>query len=186
MATRIAPQNNDPAYRVVVCGSPRVHGRCAAIAREVVDRLTAAYPGDRVEYVSIASCDIHGCIGCDHCRESGECVFRDDMARVMQVIDAATELHLVSPVYFAGPPSQLKALLDRLQPHYWKGTRSLPKRPAHLHVVGDGGDPHGFDPLVTICRSALAVAGFDLTTVIPHITSSAVPEAAHAEMEGSR
>jgi hypothetical protein len=76
-------------------------------------------------------------------------------------------------VYFAGPPSQLKAALDRLQPHYWKGTRRQPKRPACLYVVGEGGDPHGFAPLVTICRSALAVAGFELVDVRSHIGPAA-------------
>ena len=34
-----------------------------------------------------------------------------------------------------------------------------------LHVVGEGGDPHGFSALVSIVRSALAVAGFRLETV---------------------
>jgi multimeric flavodoxin WrbA len=94
----------------------------------------------------------------------------------MEALDEADELHVVSPVYFAGPPSQFKALLDRLQPHYWKNTRTLPKRPAYLHVVGEGGDPHGFEPLVTICRSALSVAGFTLETVTPYIGSTPAEE----------
>ena len=34
-----------------------------------------------------------------------------------------------------------------------------------LHVVGEGGDPHGFSALVSIVRSALAAAGFRLETV---------------------
>ena len=34
-----------------------------------------------------------------------------------------------------------------------------------LHVVGEGGDPHGFSALVSIVCSALAVAGFRLETV---------------------
>ena len=72
---------------------------------------------------------------------------------------------MVSPVYFAGPPSQLKALLDRLQPYYWTNARVEEKRPAVLHMVGEGGDPHGFSALVSIVRSALAVAGFRLETV---------------------
>ena len=72
---------------------------------------------------------------------------------------------MVSPVYFAGPPAQLKALLDRLQPYFWSDARAGAKRPAVLHVVGEGGDPHGFEPLVGIVRSALACAGFTLETV---------------------
>jgi len=141
------------------------------LARLLAQRLQADRPSARVEMLSVANLDIAGCIGCDACRDAGECAFDDDMAAVRTALDEASELHVVCPVYFAGPPSQMKAVLDRLQPHFWLDTRLQPKRPAYLHVVGEGGDPHGFDPLVTICRSALAVAGFDLRDVQAHIGS---------------
>lgn len=163
-----SPRPGASSY-VVLCGSPRVGGRSARLAREIAGVQAAAHPRDYVVSLSVADADVHGCVGCGACRTSGECVFDDDMASIWEVLADADELHLVSPVYFAGPPSQLKAVLDRLQPHYWRGTRRAPKRPAHLHVVGEGGDPHGFEPLVTICRSALAVAGFRLETITPHI-----------------
>ncbi|MDO4890844.1 MAG: flavodoxin family protein [Coriobacteriaceae bacterium] len=177
MADRVIPDVPDapvaPGDILVICGSPRKNGRSARLARELADGLAAANPGRAVRLLAIAGADVHGCIGCDACRDAGVCAFDDDMGPLMAALDAADELHLVSPVYFAGPPSQLKAVLDRLQPHYWKGTRALPKQPAHLHVVGEGGDPHGFEPLVVICRSALAVAGFELVAVTPHIVSAA-------------
>ena len=44
--------------------------------------------------------------------------------------------------------------------------RLLTKRPATLHVIGEGGDPHGFDPLVGEAKSALACAGFRLERVL--------------------
>lgn len=129
----------------------------------------------------VSTLDVGGCTGCDACRDNiaklaelGEealdddfapCVIDDDMQEIYEFIDAADEITVVSPVYFAGPPSQLKALLDRLQPYYWTNARVEEKRPAVLHVVGEGGDPHGFSALVSIVRSALAVAGFRLETV---------------------
>ncbi len=106
------------------------------------------------------------------------CAIDDDMSDIYELIDEAEELTIVSPVYFAGPPSQLKALLDRLQPYF---AASAAKRcaakeegrpfktavkPAVLHVVGEGSDPHGFAALVTIVQSALAVAGYKLETVL--------------------
>lgn len=95
------------------------------------------------------------------------CVIADDMPEVRKHMDAAGELIVVSPVYFAGAPSQLKALLDRLQPYYWSDARQRgAKRPACLHAVGEGGDPHGIEPLVGSVRSALAVAGFELAEVL--------------------
>ncbi len=93
------------------------------------------------------------------------CAKRDDMDDVYPLLDDADELIVVSPVYFAAAPSQLKALLDRFQPYFWTKTRAR-KRPATLHVVGEGGDPHGFDPLVGTVRSAAAVAGFRLDRVL--------------------
>lgn len=95
---------------------------------------------------------------------SHQCIIKDDMADVRKHLDAADELVVVSPVYFSGAPAQLKALLDRLQPYYWSDlrTRTKRRRPLTLHVIREGGDPHGFDPLVGVVESALSVAGFSL------------------------
>ena len=161
--------------RVVICASPRARGCCAQMAAELRADLARRFPGDEPTMLYVCEALVAGCLGCGRCQRTGACFQRDDMDAFMEALDAADELHLVVPVYFAGPPSQFKAVLDRLQPHYWKGTRFNPKRPAHLQVVGDGGDPHGFEPLVTICRSALAVAGFRLETVTAHIGPQEAP-----------
>lgn len=94
------------------------------------------------------------------------CFMSDDMKVVREHLDAADELIVVCPVYFAGAPSQMKALMDRLQPYYWSNLRKADKRPMTLHIVGEGGDPHGFDPLIGSVRSAFAVAGFALDSVL--------------------
>lgn len=184
MAALVARHPDGVPRRLVLCGSPRAHGRCALLAHDIAMALRIAHPDDLVSELGIAGLDIHGCIGCDHCRDAGECVFHDDMAAVLEALDAADELHIVCPVYFAGPPSQMKALMDRLQPHYWKETRTAPKRPMQLRVVGEGGDPHGFEPLVTICRSAFAVAGFELQHITPHIFQGKARPSAEPEREG--
>lgn len=93
------------------------------------------------------------------------CFMHDDMRVVREHIDAADELIVVCPVYFAGAPSQAKALMDRLQPYYWSNLRKAQKRPMALHIVGEGNDPHGFEPLIGSVRSAFAVAGFSLDVV---------------------
>ena len=121
--------------------------------------------------VSLADVRISPCTGCESCANNRGrqselyCIISDDMLRVRSLLNACDELVLVSPVYFAGAPSQLKAFLDRLQPYFYANWRAKPKRPASLYVVGEGGDPHGFGPLVGEVRSALAVAGFALESV---------------------
>jgi multimeric flavodoxin WrbA len=153
------------ALRTIVCASPRAAGKSAQITAGVRSALLAAYPADAVEVVNVRDLRITACDGCDVCESTGRCRFDDDMQTVMDTLARTDELFVVSPIYFAGPPASYKAMLDRLQPHYWLNTRMQPKRPAHLVVVGDGGDPHGHQPLVICTRSALATAGFALESV---------------------
>ena len=167
--------------RLIIVGSPRTDGRSAHLANMLFETCIEECPDDELALAPVSTLDVGGCAGCDACRDNiaklvelGEeaidddfapCVIDDDMQEIYELIDSADEITVVSPVYFAGPPSQLKALLDRLQPYYWTNARVEEKRPAVLHVVGEGGDPHGFSALVSIVRSALAVAGFRLETV---------------------
>ncbi len=129
------------------------------------------YPQDKIQTVLLADLNIASCTGCDVCKQQKRgrdelyCIFADDMLRFRALLNDCDELSIVSPVYFSGAPSQLKALIDRLQPYYWSDWRLRKKRAAHLYVVGEGGDPHGFVPLVVTARSGLAVAGFRLDEV---------------------
>ncbi len=181
--------------RVILIGSPRANGRCAALARELFDACVDECPEDSLSVISVASVEVAPCVGCDACAEVQEasaladeeelddllqptasiaqsdaprhrCVIDDDMAEVREHLDAADELIVVTPVYFACVPAQLKALLDRLQPYYYSDAREFPKRPVTVHVVGEGGDPHGFAPLLGTLRSALSCAGFRLDRVL--------------------
>lgn len=180
-------------HRVILHGSCRADGRSAALADELFNACIEECPEDGVSIVSVSSTEVRPCIGCDKCRaiaedpihvfeegdpllpqetvaESGalfhHCVIDDDMNEVRKHLDAADELIVVCPVYFASVPAQMKALLDRLQPYYFTDLRARPKRPATIHVVGAGGDPHGFEPLIGTVRSALSVAGFTVELVL--------------------
>ena len=181
MRTDIAALGREILNRLIIVGSPRTNGRSAHLANMLFETCIEECPDDELALAPVSTLNVAGCTGCDACRgniaklvEFGEealdddfapCAIDDDMQEIYELIDAADEITVVSPVYFAGPPSQLKALLDRLQPYYWTNARAEEKRPAVLHVVGEGGDPHGFSALVSIVRSALAVAGFRLETV---------------------
>lgn len=97
-----------------------------------------------------------------------QCIYEDGMKEVRMHLDASDELIIVCPVYFASVPSQMKALLDRLQPYFWSDvrTRSAQRRPCTIHIVGEGGDPVGFAPLIGTIRSSCGVAGFSLERVM--------------------
>ena len=178
--------------RVIVVGSPRVDGRSASLADQLMYACIEECPDDVVSIVSVASTRVEPCRGCDACAreaapapadmEEGDpltphpaiaasdaalhrCVIDDDMPEVRKHLDAADELIVVSPVYFSGPPAQFKALLDRLQPYFRSDARTRLKRPMILHVIGEGGDPHGYDALVGCVMSAFSVAGFRLESI---------------------
>ena len=164
--------------RAVICASPHVGGICAQTCDVALRALKAAYPEDSLQAISLAARTLDGCIGCDQCRSSYECFRQDDMTKVLALLDEAEELYIASPIYFAGPPAQFKALLDRLQPRFWQWLdtprdKRPDKRPARLLVIGAGGDPHGFEPLVVSARSALAVARFEITHVEASIADDA-------------
>lgn len=181
--------------RCIVGGSPNADGRTAALADLLFQMCIEDCPDDEVSILSVASLEIDGCIGCEQCRkavddddalplpEEGDplypteallksnarkhlCIFEDDMQIVRRHIDACDELIVVTPVYFASVPSQFKALLDRLQPYFWSNARKTSHRPVVVHVVGEGGDPFGFDPLLTTLASALRCAGFYIDQVL--------------------
>ena len=177
--------------RMIIVGSPRLDGRSAQLAQQLFDACIEDCPDDGVSLASVASLDIEPCIGCGVCgqRKNDEapvamadasegsfegderrifysCPKEDDMADVAEALDAADELLVVCPLYFAGPPAQMKALIDRLQPYFHSDLRSCELRPAALHVIGDGKNPHGWQPLADILASALLCAGFRLTTVL--------------------
>lgn len=98
---------------VIIQGSPRPAGNCAILsswaadaARDAGAETTVLFPHDL---------EIHPCIGCYQCYNTGTCVFQDDM---LEVIDAVSRSRLVivcTPVYTNTVPAGLKALMDRFQ-----------------------------------------------------------------------
>lgn len=158
--------------RTIICGSPQPNGKCAHAAGHLRDALQERFPHDRVDLLSVGDLNVSPCVGCNACLSNGRCVIDDGMSDVLDLLGSTGHLYVVCPVYFAGPPSQMKALLDRFQPLFSSYDPKVAKRPARLMVVGQGGDPYGFAPLEAIMRSALAVAGFRLEMVLPCIGES--------------
>lgn len=164
----------------VLCGSPR-KGACAALARRVAEGVGSA--GAVPDLVFLADCAIAGCVGCGACERTGSCVFdagerrrlregsgRPGAAWLVERLEAADALALVAPVYFSGPPSQLKALFDRMQPlwcqryalHVRPVLPPAERKPFELFAVGGGGDPFGYGALVSCAHAALRMADFEL------------------------
>lgn len=162
---------------LLICASPRKSGVSARYAETLAGAL--AQEGKTVRRWNVADHAVNGCVGCELCRRAPyACLrFEDDMQELYGLLDAADAVAIVCPVYFAGPPAQFKAVLDRLQP-YWERRRgpnaqpdaaALPKRPVDLHIIGAGGDPFGNAPLQTVVRSAFGAAGFAVRSVFDRV-----------------
>ena len=160
----------------LINGSPRKH-TCTSLL-DIIE-FGAREAGVRTARFEMYNKKINPCIGCGACSTTGECVFAskrginghevDDYVELIRLIDSCAGLAMVAPVYFSGPTAQLKALYDRFQPYwcrkYLLGKGFAPRRQSELFVVGSGGDPHGYDPMVTISRSCLQIAGFELEKI---------------------
>lgn len=163
---------------VVLAGSP--HGAMSGMVAEILVGLLQAR-GAQVSLLRINDFDIAGCTGCGACARSGICVHdRAEAAGVYpghaalrNELEDADGLALVAPVYFSGPPSQLKAVIDRMQPLFYQrylthARAILPvsaRKPLDLFVVGHGGDPFGYQPLVTCVHSGFRMLDYELRRV---------------------
>ena len=104
---------------VVINGSPRLNGKSARVVRMLKLSIEQSHPEAEVLEFEVGRMDVSGCNGCEFCRTNDECIIEDDMAQLIDALNGAERVLLVTPIYFAGAPSQLKAVLDRLQPFFW-------------------------------------------------------------------
>ncbi len=107
---------------VIIQGSPRPDGNCsiltgwtAAAAKEAGRTAQVIYPHDL---------DIHCCIGCYQCYNTGSCVFDDDMGGIIDAVRGARLLIVCSPVYSNTVPAGLKLVIDRMQAYHAERTLS--------------------------------------------------------------
>ena len=169
---------------LVLVGSPRERGKSAQLGAAVTKRLREH--GLKTTFFEISKYPVAACTGCGACQASGQCCIMGDSWGVLSKhMESCDALLLIAPVYFAGPTGWLKAALDRCQ-MYWSRKYILKsgvpeKRPAHLVVIGDGGDPFGTAPLETICTSALNYANLRIAPERTYRYIGVDIEQAHAD-----
>mgnify|MGYP001044965482 FL=1 len=94
-------------------GSPR--GKASNTLKLVQGVLDGAGEGGaETEVVDICDLDIEFCTGCTSCFSTGECVYDDDVAVLLEKIQGADGVVIGSPVYIDCVTAQLKRWIDRL------------------------------------------------------------------------
>jgi multimeric flavodoxin WrbA len=101
---------------VLIEGSPRADGNCSILAGWVADVVHAR--SKTVEVIYPHDMDIHPCIGCYQCYNTGTCTFEDDMNAIIDAIRSCSLLVVCSPVYTNTVPGMLKILIDRCQAYH--------------------------------------------------------------------
>ena len=99
---------------LLVNGSPHADGCVFTSLSEIAETLKAENIESEIFWIGTKA--VQGCIACFQCRsELGHCVFQDDLYKQftakMQEADAVI---IGAPVYYAGPPGSLCAILDRI------------------------------------------------------------------------
>jgi multimeric flavodoxin WrbA len=110
------------AALVIIQGSPRPDGNCGILTGWASEAAKGAGRTTRVIYPH--DLDIHCCIGCYQCYNSGTCVFDDDMAGIIDAVRGARLIIVCSPVYTNTVPAGLKLFIDRMQAYHAERTLS--------------------------------------------------------------
>lgn len=97
---------------LLINGSPKKNGNTFIALSEVQKTLEAE--GIETALIHIGHKDIHGCIACNRCAETGKCAFNDIVNEVADKFKKADGIVVGSPVYYASPNGTLLSFLDRL------------------------------------------------------------------------
>ena len=98
---------------LVITGSPRMNGNSDLMADAFVKG--AQSKGHLVTKFNAANRVINGCKACNTCWSKGHaCTFYDGFTELESLLEKANIIVFVSPLYWFGMSSQIKAAIDRM------------------------------------------------------------------------
>jgi len=103
---------------LVISASFRDVSNSDTLAKAFMKGAVAA--GHKAEKIILSEHEIHFCMGCGYCTNTGMCVQNDDVAEILEKMLAADVIVFALPVYFYSMPGQLKTLIDITVPVYTK------------------------------------------------------------------
>ncbi|MFP4476184.1 MAG: flavodoxin family protein [Desulfatibacillaceae bacterium] len=118
-----------------IYGSPRKGGNTDILLDTVLE--AAAGAGAETDAIYARKLRISGCVECNKCDETGQCVIDDAMQDIYPRLSAADAIVMSAPIFFYNVPGQLKLLIDRVQP-MWARRVLEGKTPGQGHSSGQG------------------------------------------------
>lgn len=162
---------------ILINGSPNEKGCTYTALAEVEKVLQGA--GIETEIIHIGNKDIRGCISCQKCKSTGECVFKDAVNEVAQKLARCDGFIVGSPVYYASANGTLVSFMDRL--FYSSSCDKTMKVGAAVVSARRGGTTATFDQLnkyFTISNMPIAPSQYW------NMVHGYTPEDVYADKEG--
>lgn len=148
--------NQNKMKIVVLTGSPRQNGNTSHLASQFIKG--AEENGHDVYRFDCAKHKISGCIACNACGMNGDCILRDDFSELRSHLVEADMVVFVTPMYYFGFSSQLKAVIDRF--YALNGTiKGASKRSAFLMAYADT-NPKEAEPMISHYRTLINYLGW--------------------------
>lgn len=128
---------------LLVNGSPNVNGNTARALEEM--KKIFAEENIETEMIQVGSQQIRGCVACQSCYKTKQCVFDDLVNEVAKKFEECDGMVVGSPVYYASANGTLTAFMDRL--FYSTRFDKRMKVGASIAVARRGGCSATFDQL---------------------------------------
>lgn len=97
---------------LMINGSPKANGNTATALEEM--KKIFEQENIEVEYFHVGNKNIRGCVSCYSCKNTGKCVFNDEVNAIAPKFEECDGIVVGSPVYYASANSTLVSFLTRL------------------------------------------------------------------------
>lgn len=101
---------------VVISTSIRANSNSEDLANSFADG--AMFAGNEVDFITLKDKQISFCKGCLACQQTGKCVIKDDVTKIMNKVIGSDIVVWATPIYYYEMSGQMKVLIDRLNPMF--------------------------------------------------------------------
>jgi multimeric flavodoxin WrbA len=141
----------------VITGSPRKKGTSALLADKFIEGANEA--GHEVFRFDAAFEEVKPCLACDYCAShDGECIRKDAMNTWYEKLIEADMIVFVTPLYYYGMSTQIKAVIDRFHAN---NTKLAGNKKAMLLATSYGADDWTMEALEKNYESILRFMNWD-------------------------
>lgn len=160
---------------LAIGASPRRGGNSDVLLKHFCVGVNKA--GIETEEIQLRDFQISPCIGCELCRQTGECSrFNDDMVGIYKKIVESRGLFLISPAHNYNITAWMKGFIDRLycfydfvepRPGYWSSKLANQGRKAIVAAVAEQTNKEDMGFTLEAMQMPLEALGYEIKMKIP-------------------